>query len=78
VRHKAVRVWFKPWKKRCSCGCPWFPCPDAATVPSPPVSQSLRLGPAWNTSTARYATVGRSERPLMTRGQEWRSRRTDR
>ncbi|GIE88856.1 hypothetical protein [Actinoplanes regularis] len=44
MRHEPVRAWYKPWKKRCSCGCDWYPCPDAATIPPPAVTRSLHLG----------------------------------
>ncbi|ROP29303.1 hypothetical protein EDD30_2091 [Couchioplanes caeruleus] len=74
-RHRPVRMWFKPWKKRCACGCGWFPCPDAVTVDHPPVAQSLgRADPTWNMPTAYYAAARGNQRPLMTRGQQWRSR----
>ncbi|MFI5490962.1 hypothetical protein [Actinoplanes sp. NPDC051859] len=69
MRHKPVRVWFKPWHKRCRCGCRWFPCPDSVTLDRP--------RPGWNDQTAVYDIITpalRNERPLMTPGQEWRSR----
>lgn len=44
VRHEPVRTWYQPWKKRCACGCSWYPCPDAATIPPPAVTRSLHLG----------------------------------
>jgi hypothetical protein len=44
VRHEPVRNWYQPWKRRCSCGCAWYPCPDAATIPPPAVTRSLHLG----------------------------------
>ncbi|GAA4589962.1 hypothetical protein BJY16_009073 [Actinoplanes octamycinicus] len=43
MRHEPVRVWYAPWRKRCSCGCEWYPCPDAATIPPPSVTRSLHL-----------------------------------
>lgn len=74
MRHKAVRVWWKPLRSRCRCGCPWYPCPDAIPYRVPPVGQSLGLvrndGPGWNGPTR----PNRNARPLMTRGQEWRTR----
>jgi hypothetical protein len=72
MRHKPRRLWWKPWSRHCKCGCRWYPCPDAATVDPPPVAESLRLGqndPHWNGPTQRLNTG-----PLMTRGQEWRTR----
>lgn len=73
MRHRAKRVWFMPWKTRCSCGCPWHPCPDSITMnrSDPGLRQSC---PDWNAPTARYATAPRNERPFMTPGQEWRTR----
>ena len=65
MRHRAVRMWFKPWRKRCACGCDWFPCPDSITMDRP--------GPVWNAQTAAYPVM-QPDRPLMTRGQQWRSR----
>lgn len=44
MRHEPVRIWYQPWRQRCSCGCAWYPCPDAATVPPPAVTRSLHLG----------------------------------
>ncbi|WIM94831.1 hypothetical protein ACTOB_006885 [Actinoplanes oblitus] len=48
MRHEPVRAWYAPWKKRCSCGCGWYPCPDAATAPPPAVTRSLHLGDEWD------------------------------
>lgn len=82
MRHKSVRVWWKPWRRRCACGCRWYPCPDAVPYPVPPVVQSLRLhqglneGPGWNGPTQRLRNVGPA--PLMTPGQRWRTRRNQR
>jgi hypothetical protein len=75
VRHGPRRVWFAPWKTRCACGCEWFPCPDLIKVNRRPVS--------WNEKTSVYPTttsrfLPRNQRPLMTPGQEWRSRRSAR
>jgi hypothetical protein len=70
VRHESMRVWFAPWKKRCRCGCAWFPCPDLITMDTP-----SPVWPVWNGPTARYP-VSRNERPLMTPGQEWRTRQS--
>ncbi|BEL05618.1 hypothetical protein Q0Z83_038090 [Actinoplanes sichuanensis] len=78
-RHREVRVWFMPWKTRCACGCAWFPCPDAVTVDPPAVTESLRIAdPRWNGPTVHFVAVRPvrgNERPLMTKGQQWRSRR---
>jgi hypothetical protein len=77
-RHRPVRMWLKPWKRRCSCGWGWFPCPDTVTNACPAVIDSLGLphvDPPWNGPMARYALAPRSDQPpLMTRGQRWRSR----
>lgn len=74
-RHREVRVWFKPWKTRCACGCSWFPCPDAVTADPPSVAESLRItDPRWNGSTAHFTPVRGNQRPLMTRGQQRRGR----
>ncbi len=75
MRHRSVRVWWKPWVRRCACGCDWYPCPDSVKVDRPgPDPQVLRRNLAhWDAPTARHPTV-RNERPLMTRGQQWRSR----
>jgi hypothetical protein len=43
VRHRPVRVWFKPWKKRCACGCAWYPCPDSTKVNAEPPLSLLAL-----------------------------------
>ena len=78
MRHGPVRVWFAPWKKRCRCGCRWYPCPDAAYIQPPPVVVSLRGGTTntlWTAPTGHYPIVRRNERPLMTRAQEYRTRR---
>ncbi len=74
-RHRPVRVWFMPWKTKCACGCGWFPCPDAVTMAAPPITQSLHPGdPRWNGPTAYHSPGRGTPRPLMTRGQQWRSR----
>jgi hypothetical protein len=41
MRHGPKRALLTPWKRRCRCGCAWYPCPDAATVQPPPVVLSL-------------------------------------
>lgn len=77
MRHGPKFAWLTPWKKRCRCGCAWYPCPDAATVEPPSVSRSLRghCGTAdWNAPTTTYAMINSAERPLMTPGRKWRSR----
>ncbi len=76
MRHGAARIWWKPWRKRCTCGGAWFPCPDSITMDTPG-SRLQRRPPAWNAPTAYYPT-GRNERSLMTPGQEWRTRQTRR
>lgn len=73
MRHRGMRIWWRPWKKRCRCGCAWCPCPDSVTMDRPGPDLS-RAHPNWNAATARYATTSRNERPLMTPGQEWRTR----
>jgi hypothetical protein len=72
VRHKAVRIWWRPWQKRCTCGCRWHPCPDSITMNAPAFHPApARNEPDWNSPTVGYI----NQRPLLTRGQEWRSRR---
>jgi hypothetical protein len=78
-RHRPVRIWFMPWKKRCVCGCGWFPCPDAATVEPPPVVESLRLrrsSPRWNRVTTHYGPHRGNERPATIEGRPGQGRRT--
>ena len=62
-RHRPVRWWLRPWNRR-----------GARTDPMP--ADKPRL--PWNDRTTAYPAlrpaVPRNERPLMTRGQEWRSR----
>jgi hypothetical protein len=62
-RHKPVRWWLRPWTRR-----------EARADPVP--DDRTRL--SWNDRTMAYPAVRpavpRNERPLMTRGQEWRSR----
>ena len=79
MRHRAVRVWWRPWHRRCACGCRWYPCPDAVPYRNPPVARSLGLTgddararndrPSWDGPTVRLPNAG----PLMTRGARWRS-----
>jgi hypothetical protein len=73
MRHKAVPVWWKPWRSRCACGCAWFPCPDSITMDRPG-PQTRHNQPSWAAPTAAYPVSG-NERPLMTLGQRWRTRR---
>jgi hypothetical protein len=76
VRHAPLRAWWAPWRRRCRCGCRWYPCPDVvAPWTAPPVAESLRLRATWNMPTDRYARVGPDWPPLMTRGQRWRADR---
>ncbi len=72
MRHRAIRIWWKPWRRRCACGCGWFPCPDSITI-ARPARDDRRNVPAWNAPTARYPAT-RNERPFMTPGQQWRTR----
>lgn len=80
MRHGSVRVWWKPWRRRCRCGCRWYPCPDAVPYRTPPVARSLGLPhnewPGWNGPTTRLGNVRSG--PLMTPGQRWRTRRNSR
>lgn len=88
MRHRAVRVWWRPWHRRCACGCQWYPCPDAVGYPYPPVARSLGLAPNdghgrptgddGRSGNAGPAWDGPTVRmpnagPLMTRGARWRS-----
>lgn len=78
MRHKAVRVWWRPWRRRCACGCGWYPCPDAIPYQSPPVARSLgptrNDGPSWDGPTLYLRNAG----PLLTRSAQWRTRRNRR
>ncbi|MDT4992534.1 MAG: hypothetical protein QOH97_2426, partial [Actinoplanes sp.] len=69
-RHRPVRPWFKPWRKRCACGCAWFPCPDSVPLAAPGSAP-----PEWNRPTVRcFWVLPALKRPLLTRGQQWRTR----
>jgi hypothetical protein len=72
MRHKAVRIWWRPWHKGCTCGCRWYPCPDSIRVNAPAfrAAPTPHNQPDWNSPTAAYL----NQRRLMTKGQEWRSR----
>jgi hypothetical protein len=77
MRHGPKRAWLTPWRKRCRCGCAWYPCPDAATVEPPAVTLSLRGQrdmADWNAPPNAYGVVSPAERALMNPGQRWRSR----
>ena len=63
MRHEPVRAWYAPWKKRCSCGCEWYPCPDAATIPPPAVTRSLHLDDELDEQKRDGATEHTWERP---------------
>lgn len=105
MRHRAKRIWWRPWRTRCACGCAWFPCPDAITintpgpdlrrfypprnVPAPPQHRVTpprndleppqhASTPPWNAPTTRLPTNARNNRPFLTRGQQWRTRRNAR
>ncbi|GAA2709281.1 hypothetical protein Apa02nite_078560 [Actinoplanes palleronii] len=73
--HHPVRVWFRPWSMRCSCGCRWFPCPDAATAESPPVTQSLGMPTPDGNGPAACCVPLRVNRHPVTEAERWRSRR---
>jgi hypothetical protein len=77
MRHGPRRAWLTPWRKKCRCGCAWYPCPDTATAEPPPVTLSLRGQrdmADWNTPTKAYGVINPADRALMTPGQRWRSR----
>jgi len=77
MRHGPKRAWLTPWRKKCRCGCAWYPCPDAATTEPPPVTLSLRGQrdmAHWNAPTEAYRVINSAGRALMTPGQRWRSR----
>jgi hypothetical protein len=63
VRHEPVRAWYQPWKRRCSCGCTWYPCPDGATVPPPAVTRSLHLGEDDLEDETRDSAAGHTGEP---------------
>jgi hypothetical protein len=71
VRHRPIRYLLRPWRRRCACGCAWYPCPDVGAVGQPPpVVESLRLNerPAWDGPTAAHSRTFR-----LTPGQERRA-----
>lgn len=74
MRHGPVRRWWTPWRRRCRCGCRWYPCPDAAARLNPPpaVVDSLRLNqrPPWDGPTLALP----AERLWLTPGQAHRVR----
>jgi hypothetical protein len=77
MRHGPKRAWLTPWRKKCRCGCGWYPCPDTATAEPPPVTLSLRGQrdmADWNTPTKAHGVINPTQRALMTPGQRWRSR----
>jgi hypothetical protein len=41
--HEPVRVWWAPWRRRCSCGARRWPCPDTTHGKSPPPAYWLSL-----------------------------------
>jgi hypothetical protein len=41
--HQPVRVWWAPWRQRCSCGARRWPCPDTLIEISPPPAYWLSL-----------------------------------
>lgn len=74
MRHRPVRLWIMPWKKRCACGCAWYPCPDAVRMDT----EGPRLPhdyPYWNAPTATHSSEAHYGRTLMTPGHQWRARR---
>lgn len=75
MRHRPVRPWWRLWKRRCACGCTWYPCPDTITLDRPGVDPAVlrRNFPQWYAPTVRMPAP-RNERPFLTPGQEWRSR----
>lgn len=41
--HQPVRVWWAPWRRRCSCGARRWPCPDTAIGTTPPPAYWLSI-----------------------------------
>lgn len=72
-RHKPKRRWWAPWKTRCSCGCGWWPCPDTFRIELAPIADTAAVDHGWNGPTAYHVSPKAVSRPLMTRGQQWRS-----
>jgi len=73
MRHGPKRVWLAPWRRKCRCGCAWYPCPDAVGVEEPTVTLSLRgqrHAADWNAPTKAYPMI----HALRTPGRRWRSR----
>lgn len=69
MRHRPQRLWWAPWRTRCACRWPYYPCPDVAPngglYPAP---QYGNAGPAWNGPTLAV------DRYRLTAGQARRSR----
>ena len=82
MQHRPVRRWWQLWTRRCACGCEWYPCPDSRPdAPEPTgeqVAQALGLNqrPVWDGPTRVLPNV--SARSLLTPGQAWRSRQSNR
>lgn len=82
MRHRPVRLWWKPWARRCACGCRWYPCPDGRPPAQAPtgdqVAQALGTTrqPSWTGPTVQVTTVqvpNAGPRSLLTPGQRWRA-----
>jgi hypothetical protein len=45
MAHEPIRVWWAPWRRRCSCGARRYPCPD--TPVPPPARPPEDNRPRW-------------------------------
>lgn len=67
--HRPLRLWWAPWRSRCSCGLDDWPCRHArpASQPTEPASETpIRVAvPEWNGPTVVLT-------PLLTPAQRWR------
>jgi len=83
--HRRTWLWWAPWRKRCRCGIPWWPCPDSrhtggplGGAPMPGYRNDGHHGqaPAWNSPTVVLPNSSAYRAaPLLTRGQNDRAAR---
>jgi hypothetical protein len=73
LSHGRRRRWWRPWSCLCRCGMGAWPCPVVLMLERQTRHRTTNQRPPWDHPTAKYASA-----PLLTFGQEERSRQAGR
>lgn len=73
IEHGPCRRWRAPWRKACRCGLDAWPCPAERMRQEQAEMFEAVTAHHWNDPTRRFDLS-----PMMTRGQAYRGRWSDR